>query len=103
MVVGAAGFTGALAVTAALSFAAGVATFPVALEVAAWAAALTGGFAAAFGVAFVVDGRAAMSVATPVAVLCGTESCGDQQYKLFADRPRQDFPAAQYLSCELRA
>jgi len=47
------------------------------LETATLTAALTGGFAAAFGVVFIVDGLAAMSVATPVAVLGGTESrCG---------------------------
>jgi len=51
------------------------------------AAALTGGFAAAFGVVFVADGLAAMSVAAPVAVLGGTESRCGQQYKLFADGP----------------
>jgi len=72
---------------AVLPFAADVATFPVALGVAALAAALTGGFAAAFGVVFVVDGLAAMSVATPVAVLGGTESRRGRQYKLFADGP----------------
>ncbi len=72
---------------AVLPFAAGVATFPVALGVAALAAALTGGFAAAFGVVFVVDGLAAMSVATPVAVFGGTESRRGRQYKLFADGP----------------
>jgi len=65
----------------------GVATFPVALAVAAWAAVLTGGFAAAFGRVFIVDGLAAMSVATPVAVLGGIESRCGQQYKLFADEP----------------
>jgi len=48
---------------------------------------LIGGFAAAFGVVFVVDGLAAMSVATPVAVLGGTESRCGRQYKLFADEP----------------
>ncbi len=68
---------------AVLPFAAGNATFPVALGVAAWAAGLIGGF----GAVFVVDGLAAMSVATPVAVLGGTESRGGQQYKLFADEP----------------
>jgi len=72
---------------AVLPFAAGVATFPVALKVAVSAAILTGGFAAAFGVVFVVDGLAAMSVATPVAVLGGTESRRGWQYKLFADEP----------------
>jgi len=71
---------------AVLPFAAGGATFPVILGVAALAAALTGGFAA-FGVVFVVDGLAAMSVATPVAMLGGTESRRGQQYKLFAHEP----------------
>jgi len=72
---------------AALPLAAGVARFPADLGVAALAAALTGGFVAAFGVVFVADGLAAMSVATPVAVLGGTESRCGQQYKLFADEP----------------
>ena len=70
-----------------LTFAAGIATFSVALGVAALAVTLTGGFAAAFSVVFVVDNIAAMSVATPVAVLGGTESCCGQQYNLFAGRP----------------
>jgi hypothetical protein len=48
---------------------------------------LTGGFAAAFSVVLVVDGLAAMSVATPVAVLGGTESRRGQQYKRLADGP----------------
>ncbi len=72
---------------AVLSLAAGIATFPADLGVAALATALTGGFAAAFGVVFVADGLAAMSVAAPVAVFGGTESRGGQQYKLFADGP----------------
>jgi len=72
---------------AALPLAAGVARFPADMETAALAAALTGGFAAAFGVVFVADGLAAMSVAAPVAVLGGTESRCAQQHKLFADGP----------------
>ncbi len=72
---------------AVLPFAAGVAPFPMGEEEAPLAAALTGGFAAAFGVVFVVDSLAAMSVATPVAVLGGTESRRGRQYKLFADEP----------------
>jgi len=95
-----AGLTGALAMVAVLPFAAGVATLPADLGVAALAAALIGGFAA-FGVVFVVDGFAAMSVATPVAVLGGTESRRSQQYKLFAHGLRLNAPLAQCLICEL--
>jgi len=72
---------------AALLLAAGVACFPAGLETVALAAASTGGFAAAFGVVFVADGLAAMSVAAPVAVFGGTESRCGQQHKLFADGP----------------
>jgi len=68
-----------------LSFAAGIATFPVDLGVAALAAASTGDFAGAFDVVFVAGGLAAMSVAAPVAVFGGTESRCGQQYKLLAD------------------
>jgi len=52
-----------------------------------WRQPLWRRLAAAFGVVFVADGLAAMSVAAPVAVLGGTESRGGQQHKLFADGP----------------
>jgi len=76
-----------LAAAAVLLLAAGVAAFPAGLETAALAVISTAGFAAAFGVVFVVDGLAAMSVATPVAVFAATEPRCGQQYKLFADEP----------------
>jgi len=47
--------------------------------------AVAGGFVAARGAAFAVVVRAAMSVATPVAVFGGTESRHARQHKLFAD------------------
>jgi hypothetical protein len=52
---------------------------------AALADALAGDFVAARGAAFAVVVRAAILVATPVAVFGGTESRHGRQHKLFAD------------------
>jgi hypothetical protein len=84
-VAGAAGFAATLA--GVLVSAAGAVPFRVGLAAAALAVALMGGFVAAFGAAFAVVVRAAISVATPVAVFGGTESRHGRPHKLFADGP----------------